>query len=213
VTKIFRRLLGACALTAVTLAAAPSARAATFTPNQTSKNILISGEIVTGDYEKFKALINWMQKTWGFGPERLFLNSGGGSQLVGMQIGEIVREKGLDIFVPGEAICLSSCVTIFAAGKLRAVTPEAKIGVHSVFFTDQSKGKPTSGKEIEATSGTLALIRLYKKWGVPDAILIKLATTKPEDITYLTVEDYPSWGVNRILPNVKPVTPSALQTP
>lgn len=62
-------------------------------------------------------------------PSRLVITSGGGDVGVGLDLGEWVYAKGLDIRVP--SYCLSSCANyVFTAGARKIVAHNAVIGFH-----------------------------------------------------------------------------------
>jgi len=57
------------------------------------------------------------------------LESQGGRVAEGLALGTLLRDRNMDTFVAGE--CSSACVTAFAGGARRIISPDAKIGLHS----------------------------------------------------------------------------------
>lgn len=75
--------------------------------------LVIDGALVSGLFDKIKALDTPKVK-------RVRINSGGGDTVEGMNIGEFVRDRRLDVEVDG--LCLSSCANyIFPAGEKKFV--------------------------------------------------------------------------------------------
>ena len=89
-----------------------------------ARSLLISGEIVKGDFDKFKYLI---ESNSGL---RIDLNSEGGSVIEALAIGELIQTRRLATNVPNGATCASACVTILAGGVIRTAHPNSKIGIH-----------------------------------------------------------------------------------
>lgn len=57
------------------------------------------------------------------------LESRGGRVAEGLALGVLLRDRGADTLVTGE--CSSACVTAFAGGARRIITPNARLGLHS----------------------------------------------------------------------------------
>jgi hypothetical protein len=57
------------------------------------------------------------------------LESRGGRVAEGLALGMLLRDRGVDTLVSGE--CSSACVTAFAGGARRMITPGARLGLHS----------------------------------------------------------------------------------
>jgi hypothetical protein len=56
-----------------------------------------------------------------------------------MQIGELIRQRGMATFVPGERTCASACALIWVAGFPRFVGDTPQIGFHAAY--DQDTGQ------------------------------------------------------------------------
>lgn len=61
--------------------------------------------------------------------KRVKLESRGGRVSEGLALGRLIAARNLDTLVTGE--CSSACVTAFAGGRARLITPKARIGLHS----------------------------------------------------------------------------------
>ena len=76
-----------------------------------TEKIPLNGEIVRGDFLKFKKLLEANQKI-----EEVVLFSGGGDGLEAMAIGRLIKKHGLDVRV--FSLCVSSCANyLFTAGR------------------------------------------------------------------------------------------------
>jgi hypothetical protein len=60
----------------------------------------------------------------------VWLYSGGGASAEGMDMGRLLRKRGMAVRVPKGAVCFSACSMVFLGGALRAVDPGAYYGVH-----------------------------------------------------------------------------------
>jgi hypothetical protein len=60
----------------------------------------------------------------------VLLNSGGGSERDGLEIGRIIRRQGLSTRIPAGASCASACADAFLGGVARRVEPGGRYGIH-----------------------------------------------------------------------------------
>ncbi|MCW5717937.1 MAG: hypothetical protein KIS68_08930 [Bauldia sp.] len=133
-------------------------------------------------------MLLWAIETAGV-PERLVLNSTGGSVEDALFVADLVRTRRIATEIPEGAVCHSACVLVFFAGVGRQATGE--LGVH----------RPM---EIRA-DGTLVDVPLLtrisqdtlRRFGASEA-LIELAWATPfDDMRVLTAEEIATFGVNR----------------
>src|SRR4051812_44069359 len=99
---MIKSLLGACALAA--LACTPSAQAATFKLSPNNKSIVMTGDIVEGDVQRFATAIRTANRN-GVIVERIFLNSTGGVTRVAYFLGSGIISTKLDTVVGASDIC------------------------------------------------------------------------------------------------------------
>lgn len=146
-------------------------------PIQTYSGIVLRmrGDIREGDYLRLKAQFKGKKTIVGFD-----LSSDGGDLEEGLRIAELVRRKKLRVYVADE--CDSACADIFFAAASRYFEPGSKIGVHAI----------SNDKDIEDVGSkllTLKLARFWAKTGVPNSVIGKMVTTRPQAITYLNDTD------------------------
>jgi len=115
--------------------------------------IELSGEIVNGDHERFKALADGMLP--GFDGETtkrntLCLNSPGGDLAEGTAIAADIYEKGITTVLKNGDSCYSACAIMFIMGRVqgsemgwssRKMHKNAKLGFHRPFLDIQSDEK------------------------------------------------------------------------
>jgi hypothetical protein len=145
----------------------------------------LRGDVREGDYGRLKSLL---QNGSVIGLE---IRSGGGSLEEGVEIGRVVRDKGLFVYASKE--CDSVCALIFFAAKERYMDRGCKIGVHSV---SNVRGK----EDADSTRITVQTSRLLVGFGVPHSIIGKIVATPPARITFLDNSDLARLNVHRTNP-------------
>jgi hypothetical protein len=148
--------------------------------NATDSVLLATGEIISGDAEK---LIDFMSRH----PEldstnTVFLESIGGAINESRWIAELFRKLGYRTVVPADGLCSSACFELWAAGTTRAAGPNAKIGVHRVYYQGMEENDASRSLTIDYAERLRAL-------GVPRSILASLMLQKSRGMYYLTNED------------------------
>jgi len=89
--------------------------------------IFIEGDIVKGDYAKFKKLADRLP----YGTI-VIMTSYGGSLLEGLNIGVTIKAKGFRTFASN--YCMSVCAMMWLAGWQRSTTSDASIGFHGAGY-------------------------------------------------------------------------------
>lgn len=146
-------------------------------PVQTNSGIVLRmrGDIREGDYLRLKAQFKGKKPIVG-----VDLSSDGGHLEEGLRIAALVRSQKLRVYVANE--CASVCADIFFAAARRYFAAGSKIGVHAI----------SNDKDIEDVGSkllTLKLARFWSKNGIPNSIIGKMVTTRPQAITYLNDTD------------------------
>jgi hypothetical protein len=86
--------------------------------------LVVTGDLEFGTTRAVKAALDAKQ-----GVQVVRLESRGGRVAEGLALGRLLRDRGLTTLVSGE--CSSACVTAFAGGERRVITPNARLGLHS----------------------------------------------------------------------------------
>jgi hypothetical protein len=146
--------------------------------------VSLTGEIVPGDQVKF---LDTLEPARSNRPVKaLRLNSPGGSIREAVNIAGIVRANNIQTSVGTAETCASACFIIFTAGVRKYAALGAMIGVHSAW--DRVTGK-------DAPAGTIAVARIIRELGVPEAIVGKLVLAGPDEVSWLSGDDLSSMGV------------------
>lgn len=154
--------------------------------------IVADGEITADTPKRFSAFMETVELD-GFKFE-VWLNSGGGNLLAGLELGSLIRNTGfLDTVVQSEntsAKCYSSCAYAFMGGREREVPDGAKIGFHqfysnldaNVSYTDLTKKLERSEASTQILSALVlsylldmgANVELYYRmsFALPDQMFI-----------------------------------------
>jgi hypothetical protein len=88
-----------------------------------SQLLIIKGDILNGDYDKFKRIANRLP----YGTV-IVLNSRGGLLVDGLNIGTTIKAKGFRTFAYD--YCMSVCAMMWLAGWERSTTSDTSIGFH-----------------------------------------------------------------------------------
>jgi hypothetical protein len=208
------------------LAEASSPRAASFQANP-SANCAISlvGEIVEGDFDKFKTLTGEKKLSNGsegsevenIYDEALCLDSLGGNYFEGRLIANFVHEQAIVTRVLKGSECYSACALIFMAGRVRGdeidgpakfLSVNGKLGFHAPYFTFDDNAT-FSGKEVKAFSGlqnllVADLIRFGSfasvfnfRPNIPASLLIDIYRSKPSELSLVdTIDKAVRWGID-----------------
>jgi len=164
------------------------------------KGILIEGPIVKSDFEKFEYL------ALESGGDPVWLASPGGDLFEAMKIGALVRKMKLSVWAPDDNreawsvminvnnprnnLCASACFFIYAAGVQRHGDT---LGIHRPRITEENL---RSISMDQAASGLLSASEVasayLRKMGIPDSIIERMNSTKPNDIQWLGKEDVKS---------------------
>lgn len=86
--------------------------------------LVVNGDLEFGTTRAVKAALDAKQ-----GAQIVRLESRGGRVAEGLALGRLLRDRGMTTLVSGE--CSSACVTAFAGGERRVITPTARLGLHS----------------------------------------------------------------------------------
>lgn len=165
-----RRVLIKAALVLATVTAASAAYADVEMSERGSVAYLSSERLQPGDAETFAAFLDQPRAQ----PVRIvYLNSRGGNTRVAVEIGRMIRERGLDTgFHVGRGRCVSACTTIFLGGVHRYYI--GSNGVADGAATRLGLGfHPSSGGD-----GAEDMIgQYYQEMGVPGALSLRYRLT------------------------------------
>jgi hypothetical protein len=176
-----------------------SARPAEYSFQYDSNNkisIIISGDFSEDEITRFAS---WMQTVLPAESKKLLSNdysniktlvyiSPGGNVVAGMAFGLFARGLGLATSVPDNAYCVSACALAWSGGIKRYAGRGARIGYHQVFVLRGHRKLPDLGV-------TKQVADILLNWGIPNHILHGLLTFGPDQVFWLTSDDYDAMGV------------------
>ena len=122
------------------------------------------------------------------------LDSPGGSVADALEMGKLIRDKGLATSVAPGALCASSCPLVFAGGSERRATPASAIGVHQIYANVTAESLPTSlaaagAAMSDAQKTTATITRYLTDSGVDPALWLHALETPPDRLYYLSPEE------------------------
>ncbi len=200
--------------------------AATFKGNPSSNcAISLVGEIVRGDFEKFKLLAvnkklnngiegSEVENTY---DEALCLNSVGGSYIEGRLIANFVHKYAIATRILKSSECYSACALIFMAGRVHGAEIDApakflsangKLGFHAPYFTLDDNAT-FSGKEVKAFTGLQnVLVADLISFGsfssvfdfrpsISASLFAEIYRSKPNELSFVdTIDKAARWGID-----------------
>jgi hypothetical protein len=129
------------------------------------------------------------------------LVSYGGSINPALQIGDLIRKRGLSTFVPGDRTCTSACALIWLAGVPRTVGDTPQIGFHAAYDR-------TSKREVGSTN---AVVGAYlRDLGVGYKAIVFMTRKGPTSVEWLTPDLAMQFGVTWAMlqrPRAIPIPP------
>jgi hypothetical protein len=145
--------------------------------------ILLTGEIQSGDSEKFsrEAAAN---------PNAVvFLDSSGGEIVPAMEIGKTIRLREYPTAVYQGSSCASACALIWLAGSRRIIYDDGKVGFHASYKSE--------GKRLVEVGVANALIGQYvSQLGFDARAVIFVTSAPPTSISWLTTSNAISSGIS-----------------
>ncbi|MEZ5669506.1 MAG: hypothetical protein R3F55_19130 [Alphaproteobacteria bacterium] len=113
-------------------------------------------------------------------------DSPGGSVTEAMQMGAVIRARGLDTMVVDDGLCASSCPLAFAGGVRRIAFAGSWIGVHRAFITEG--GGDTQSGLRQGQQVAAACMRHLEQLGVDPRAWIPALSTSWDDIYFFTAD-------------------------
>lgn len=145
--------------------------------------IMISGEIVAGDAEKFRAeALKLRNATVG-------LSSGGRTLGPALEIGKMVRLMSFSTIVVGSDQCASACALIWMAGARRFLGDGARVGFHAAYRSE-------TGVPVESGVANAIIGAYVTQLGYPSSTAAFVAQASPTDMTWLCDDNARAAGLS-----------------
>jgi hypothetical protein len=184
--KIVSRKAVACALLGLTLLSTTSASGAVITVSTGRDDdrpiINVDGVLITADDDTFRKIAARFHSASAV----VSFNSGGGSLVTGIQIGEIIRQQHFNTIVRDGKSCASACALAWLAGVERSIEGTGRIGFHAAYDA-------TSGRETGV--GNALLGAYVAKLGLSYGAVIYITKAAPNKMTWLNISDAAALGI------------------
>ena len=179
----------------LSLTVAPS-EAATITrdgENEAGQPIIrIVGNIYDGDVERFADAVDGVQDGI------VSLKGDGGLVLAGIEIGRMIRMRGLTTVVENGVSCFSACALIWLGGRERHVGRNAEIGFHAAYLQDDEGMR-------EVGVGNALVGRYAGSLGLSDGAVMFLTLAPPDDYLLLTAKAAETFGIRAEFSDSRPL--------
>jgi hypothetical protein len=133
----------------------------------------ITGKIDWGDDIKFSKLVSPYQ----YGV--VFLSSTGGSTFAAIEIGKLVRAKGLSTVVARKHACASACALIWLGGLQRYKSNTAKVGFHASYRMGKNGAR-------ESGMGNALVGRYLTQLNLSENAVVFVTLAPPQGMNWLT---------------------------
>lgn len=148
----------------------------------------LTGAIAPGDADRFAEALDAASPAL----QAVYLDSPGGYVADALEIGRLIRDRGLDTRMTASDICLSACPFVLAGGVKRQVENGAQVGVHQQYF-GESTLLPAFLAVADIQRGQAEVMAYLEEMGV-DLRLMRPALLTPPDSIYILLreelEDY-----------------------
>lgn len=144
----------------------------------------LEGEIRDGDAPRLIALLDAANPA----PEKLILQSPGGSVRDALALGRYIRAKGIDTQMLAGEFCYSACPYLLAAGTTRDIDKDASIGVHQHYFGENTF-LPAAFAVEDIQRGQGEVMTYLDEMGIDLLVMQHALSTPPDEIYVLLPED------------------------
>jgi len=120
--------------------------------------------------------------------EILVLLSTGGQVDAAMRMGNYVRSRALETYVPEEGVCASACPLVLAAGDRRRVARSAWIGLHQPYLAT-TEGISADVAVFDVQNVNYEILTSLEHWGVDPRVWTFALGAPPSEMYVLTPEE------------------------
>jgi hypothetical protein len=155
--------------------------------------LVISGEIVPGDYDRLLSRILEDEDRF-LSQNKIILASDGGDVGEALKIAQLVQSLFTEVIVgPLTGRCVSACFFIYAAANQRGTDGERLIGINRPYITN-SEAVSAPGAAI-AESVALARVRAFlRENAVPNYLIDEMFRRASDDAYWLSTDDEKTLG-------------------
>ncbi len=146
--------------------------------------LLLAGSIGEGDAARFARELDELPQEVG----TLMLHSPGGMVEEALEIGALVRERGMNTAVLADGACLSACPLILFAGVERLIAPQAWIGMHQAYYPASTVVSTAAAiTSVQSLQGRV--LEYTDAMGVDPVVHVHALATPPEEAYFLVSEE------------------------
>ncbi|QYX58213.1 hypothetical protein K1T73_07585 [Roseovarius sp. SCSIO 43702] len=149
----------------------------------------LEGAIAPGDAERITRQLAETVPA----PERLVLQSPGGSVSDALALGRRLRGLGVTTEMLAGEYCFSACPYVLAAGLTREIDENAQVGVHQHYF-DQNLVLPAAFAVEDVQAGQGEVMAYLDAMGIDPLVMQHALTTPPDEIYVLLPEELRRYG-------------------
>ena len=161
----------------------------TLTPIEAGATALLEGAIEAGDAERITKQLEALTPQ----PDRVILNSPGGSVRDALVLGRWLRAADLNTAMRDGDICYSACPYLLAAGVARDVPETASVGVHQHYF-GESTILPAFVAVEDIQRGQGEVMRYLDQMGIDPLVMQHALVTPPDQIYVLLPSELRAYG-------------------
>jgi len=181
-----------------------------FTPNDVpvpaeEVRVFLSGEITPADVASATVMVGLLesgkQKIAG---NTVWLSSNGGDIDAGMELGRLLRDRGIYTLVGKNDQCMSACVFAFMGGERRKV--EGRLGVHRPWFP-VANDFPDRQARFRSLQKTLK--GYIEEMDFPDSLYEAVMAVPPESMNILAPAELKRFYLEGISPSSEDVADAA----
>ncbi|KIN60419.1 Periplasmic protein-like protein [Sulfitobacter noctilucae] len=157
--------------------------------------VLLEGSIAAGDGVRLAKDIAALSTP----PERVILNSPGGSVRDALELGAFLRDSGFETAMRDGDICYSACPYVLAAGTARDIPDTASVGVHQHYF-GESTLLPAFVAVEDIQRGQGEVMEYLDTMGIDPLVMRHALVTPPDEIYVLVPAELRAYGFIADLP-------------
>ncbi|APE44082.1 hypothetical protein BOO69_12200 [Sulfitobacter alexandrii] len=156
---------------------------------EAGRTILLEGAIGEGDAARIAQQIEELAQA----PERVILNSPGGSVRDALDLGRSLRSAGFSTALRDGDICYSACPYLLAAGVTRDIPEGGSVGVHQHYF-GESTILPAFVAVENIQRGQGEVMAYLDDMGIDPLVMRHALVTPPDEIYVLLPEELRAYG-------------------
>lgn len=149
----------------------------------------LEGGIAEGDAARIVAQLDKAVPT----PERLILQSPGGSVRDALDLGRYLRASGIATEMLAGEFCYSACPYLLAGGASRDIDPAASVGVHQHYFGENAL-LPAFVAVEDIQRGQGEVMTYLDAMGIDPLVMQHALATPPDEIYLLLPEELQRYG-------------------